>query len=64
METDQGCTWSAKAPELIPSQLLAMRRWMLESSGKEEGGRKIERGVCGFITTVSASNQLCAGLEA
>ena len=55
---DHGCTRKAKAPELRPSQLLAMRRWTLDISGIEEGGRKISRGVYGFTTIVSASNQL------
>jgi hypothetical protein len=53
-----GCTRKAKAPVLRPPQLLALRRWTLDISGIEEGGRKISRGMYGFITIVSASNQL------
>ena len=58
-DTDQGQTLMAKAPLFSPSQLADMSRLTLESSGIDSsGGRKISRGVCGFMITVSASNQL------
>jgi hypothetical protein len=58
IETDQGWTRMAKTPELRSSMFLAMRRFIFASSGTESGGRKISSGVCGFMTMVSASNQL------
>lgn len=55
--TDQGCTRMKNTPLFIPFQSLVRSMWVF---GKWDGGRKVSRGMFGFMRIVSASIQLYA----
>ena len=52
---DQGCTRRKKTPLFMPFQSFVRSMWV---DGKWDGGRKVSRGMFGFMRIVSASNQL------